>query len=109
MTISISPEDSPRPDIEAQSNSPAMTMLTTQFDLLIAAVKELNVTMVAQKSTMDDMKATIESQKTIAESQTNAAEGMKKSLEAQSLKFGILTKDAEKGKSNTLCHTLARS
>ncbi|KZS98729.1 hypothetical protein SISNIDRAFT_545646 [Sistotremastrum niveocremeum HHB9708] len=105
MTISISPEDSPRPDIEAQSNSPAMTMLTTQFDLLIAAVKELNVTMVAQKSTMDGMKATMESQKTIAESQTNAAEGMKKTLEAQSLKFDILTRDAEKGKSNTLCDT----
>lgn len=57
MSESNLPDDLPTPFIEP--NAPIMNLLTKQFVELLDGVKELNITMRAQKATMDGVRSTL--------------------------------------------------
>ncbi|KZT33839.1 hypothetical protein SISSUDRAFT_1122654 [Sistotremastrum suecicum HHB10207 ss-3] len=80
---------SPSPHPTIIQDLPTLDFLGKQFETLIAAVNNLNTTMIAQTSTMTDMKHTIESQKEITERQ-------QKTMDIHTNKLTILARDAEK-------------
>ncbi|KZT33088.1 hypothetical protein SISSUDRAFT_444187 [Sistotremastrum suecicum HHB10207 ss-3] len=82
------PIDSP-PDPDDTPDPVSFTLSTNQFDALLAAVKELNGTMGAQKTSTEIQSAALIGMKV-------AMEGIKETLDTHTKKFDILTRDAEK-------------
>lgn len=91
-----SPQLHPNQDVPA----PTLEFLSRQFGTLIAAVNNLNTTMIAQTITVTDMKLTVETQKEIMEQTIQRQERLQKTLDIHTTKLSILARDAEKGAVN---------
>lgn len=79
------PHSSVKLAVETEPETSTITLLTNQFGALLDAVKELNATAGAQKTTMEDIKVTMN--------------GVRGTLLEHGTKFDILTRDALKGES----------